>query len=219
MFHPKLTDHITSFMNVNYVVISHVHSYQLLLGPSFPIIDCQGVGWVFLNSAIAVGDRLLQRLLLSKDQQFLGAKFWTLGLWPFKGGRLTRSLRDENESWLLNTYKSWDDPASIWSKMDVCRTPKKVEGSLDTDLGIPASYFCPIKVRFWCQSIAWPFYALVEGHLTIPRKVTVKLRFHLLYPISGGPKKPSYFATSHTEYREDLQGGPLRSLWLEVWDP
>jgi len=29
----------------------------------------QGVGWVFLNSAIAVGDRLLQRLLLSKDQQ------------------------------------------------------------------------------------------------------------------------------------------------------
>eukprot|EP00435_Cladocopium_sp_Y103_P031498 s1126_g8.t1 len=29
----------------------------------------QGVGWVFLNSAIAVGDRLLQRLLLSKDQK------------------------------------------------------------------------------------------------------------------------------------------------------
>lgn len=29
----------------------------------------QGVGWVFLNSAIAVADRLLQRLLLSKDQK------------------------------------------------------------------------------------------------------------------------------------------------------
>lgn len=27
MFHPKLTDHTTSFMNVNYVVISHGHSY------------------------------------------------------------------------------------------------------------------------------------------------------------------------------------------------
>ena len=35
MFHPKLTDHTTSFMNVNSVVISHGHSYQLLLGPSF----------------------------------------------------------------------------------------------------------------------------------------------------------------------------------------
>ncbi|CAL1159759.1 unnamed protein product [Cladocopium goreaui] len=30
----------------------------------------QGVGWVFLNSAIAVADRLLQRLLLSKDQKY-----------------------------------------------------------------------------------------------------------------------------------------------------
>ncbi|CAE7228819.1 GFT1 [Symbiodinium natans] len=29
----------------------------------------EGVGWVLLNSAVAVGDRLLQRLLLSKDQQ------------------------------------------------------------------------------------------------------------------------------------------------------
>lgn len=28
----------------------------------------QGIGWVLLNSGIAVGDRLLQRLLLSKDQ-------------------------------------------------------------------------------------------------------------------------------------------------------
>ena len=29
----------------------------------------QGLGWVLLNSVIAVGDRLMQRLLLSKDQQ------------------------------------------------------------------------------------------------------------------------------------------------------
>lgn len=29
----------------------------------------QGIGWVLLNSGIAVADRLLQRLLLSKDQR------------------------------------------------------------------------------------------------------------------------------------------------------
>lgn len=33
-----------------------------------PNENWQGIGWVFLNSAIAVVDRLLQRLLLSKDQ-------------------------------------------------------------------------------------------------------------------------------------------------------
>lgn len=31
-----------------------------------PQENWQGIGWVFLNSAIAVVDRLLQRLLLSK---------------------------------------------------------------------------------------------------------------------------------------------------------
>ena len=29
--------------------------------------SCQGIGWVMLNSVVAVCDRLLQRLLLSKD--------------------------------------------------------------------------------------------------------------------------------------------------------
>ena len=32
-----------------------------------PAENWQGIGWVFLNSIIAVVDRLLQRLLLSKD--------------------------------------------------------------------------------------------------------------------------------------------------------
>lgn len=33
-----------------------------------PVKSWQGIGWVLLNSAIAVADRLLQRLLLSKEQ-------------------------------------------------------------------------------------------------------------------------------------------------------
>lgn len=33
-----------------------------------PITNWQGVGWVMLNSSLAVVDRLLQRLLLSKEQ-------------------------------------------------------------------------------------------------------------------------------------------------------
>ncbi|CAL1174249.1 unnamed protein product [Cladocopium goreaui] len=33
-----------------------------------PVNSWQGIGWVLLNSAIAVADRLLQRLLLSKEQ-------------------------------------------------------------------------------------------------------------------------------------------------------
>lgn len=33
-----------------------------------PVDNWQGIGWVLLNSAIAVADRLLQRLLLSKEQ-------------------------------------------------------------------------------------------------------------------------------------------------------
>lgn len=33
-----------------------------------PQENWQGIGWVFLNSGIAVVDRLLQRLLLSKEQ-------------------------------------------------------------------------------------------------------------------------------------------------------
>lgn len=33
-----------------------------------PMDNWQGIGWVMLNSAIAVVDRLLQRLLLSKEQ-------------------------------------------------------------------------------------------------------------------------------------------------------
>ena len=46
-----------------------------------PSENWQGIGWVFLNSVIAVVDRLLQRLLLSKDEvsfQWLktGAKAW-----------------------------------------------------------------------------------------------------------------------------------------------
>ena len=35
-----------------------------------PSENWQGIGWVFLNSVIAVVDRLLQRLLLSKDRGF-----------------------------------------------------------------------------------------------------------------------------------------------------
>lgn len=33
-----------------------------------PVDNWQGIGWVLLNSTIAVADRLLQRLLLSKEQ-------------------------------------------------------------------------------------------------------------------------------------------------------
>ena len=40
----------------------------LLYVTQLPSENWQGIGWVFLNSAIAVVDRLLQRLLLSKDQ-------------------------------------------------------------------------------------------------------------------------------------------------------
>jgi len=40
----------------------------LMYVSQLPHENWQGIGWVFLNSAIAVVDRLLQRLLLSKDQ-------------------------------------------------------------------------------------------------------------------------------------------------------
>ena len=40
----------------------------LMYVSQLPHENWQGIGWVFLNSGIAVVDRLLQRLLLSKDQ-------------------------------------------------------------------------------------------------------------------------------------------------------
>lgn len=47
-----------------------------------PKENWQGIGWVFLNSAIAVVDRLLQRLLLSKEiWSVLGLVSVALGGW------------------------------------------------------------------------------------------------------------------------------------------
>ena len=49
------------------MVLSHGPGAMMYVS-ELPVKSWQGIGWVLLNSAIAVADRLLQRLLLSKEQ-------------------------------------------------------------------------------------------------------------------------------------------------------
>jgi hypothetical protein len=50
------------------VVIDPCPPGAMMYVSKLPVNNWQGIGWVLLNSAIAVADRLLQRLLLSKEQ-------------------------------------------------------------------------------------------------------------------------------------------------------
>ena len=54
---------------------------EVMYVTQLPAENWKGIGWVFLNSIIAVVDRLLQRLLLSKESRDSGSGSSGMGQW------------------------------------------------------------------------------------------------------------------------------------------